>query len=107
MVTTSFSRDRQIGSQISDTMAKLAEVWYEWRGNGGIGSVLKWCQVEDQIGVQCLKVADGFEIHQTAFALVKSDRWAQTSVYDVSTVDILAQVSIVVRNNLGTVSSQV
>ena len=31
---------------------KLAEVWYEWEGNGASGSVLKWCEVEDQIVVE-------------------------------------------------------
>ena len=31
-----------------------------------------------------LKVADGFEIHQTALTLIDSDRWAQRSLYDVS-----------------------
>ena len=43
--------ERAPESQGGNTIAKLAEVWYEWRGTGRTGSVLKWCLVEDQIVV--------------------------------------------------------
>ena len=36
---------RALESLSGGTMATLAEVWCVWRGDGGSGWVLKWCQV--------------------------------------------------------------
>ena len=60
---------RAIENLSGDVMTKLADVWYEWRGNGESSPLLQWCQVEDQIVVErvwCSKVGDSSQMHQTA-----------------------------------------
>ena len=81
-----------LGSFSGETMSKLAEVWYDRSGAVESGSVLLWRQVKGQIAIHrilCPKVAEGFEIQQTALTLVKSDRRAQRAVYDVSKLAVL------------------
>ena len=49
-------------------MAMLADVWFEWKR--------EWWK--------CTTVTDGLGINKTALTLVKGDRRAQRTVYDVS-----------------------
>ena len=67
------SKVRARESPSADAMINVDEVWYEWEGNGASGSGLEWSKVEDQMldqRVQYRKLADGFEVHQTALTLV-------------------------------------
>ena len=78
---------RALRSSSSETMSNLAEVWHEWSGAAVSDAGGTWCRVEEQIvvkRVQCAKVADGFQTHQTAPAPGMSDRRPQRAAYAVS-----------------------
>ena len=71
----------------SETMNKLAKVWYEWCGVAENGTALEWCRVEEQIavkGVQCPDVPMAFRYTSLLSPSLKSDRRAQRAAYDVS-----------------------